>query len=86
VPDFLAASAHVQRAAEPAGELAHLVVVVAFVQAEVLRPPRSRCRPRHEDAYWQQRLDPLPQGVRDPPAVVLADQAHPNHLFDRSGK
>ena len=34
---------------------------------------------------WQQGLDPLPQGIRDSPAVVFHDQAHPNHLRDRSG-
>jgi hypothetical protein len=78
---FLAAGADVRGEAELVDERAHLVVVVALVQAEPLRPLRSGLRPLDRD-----RLDRLSDQLevvqvcarwRDPErdALALAEEA-----------
>ena len=50
-PDLLAASTQMQREAELGGQLAHLGVVVTFVEAEALRTCLGRRRSRDDDAF-----------------------------------
>jgi hypothetical protein len=66
-PDLLAASTQMKREAELGGQLAHLGVVVAFVEAKALRMCLAGHRSRDDDAFQRRprQLVIVAVGARD---------------------
>jgi hypothetical protein len=81
--DLLAARAQVQREAELGGQLAHLIVVIALIEAEALRMRLGRRRSRDDDAFQRgpRQLVIVAVGARDADAYGDAGSVGEERAF-----